>query len=275
MPDLPTIAGGPSETASNPAASEGIVVTADSSAHTKGAWAELVASTAYTSSWMIVQAHSPATANGFLVDIGVGASTAETVLLPNLSFHSPTAGGRETTHTLTLPIGVPAGTRISARCQATTGSGTIRVVVVLIAAPIAAPPTFRRVENCGANPATSVGVVVADPGGVAHTDGAWTELIAATGFNYKWLGLSVYNSSDTGYGGAVSTLIDLAVGGAGSEVAIVNDLVFSGDTITDGTQGEVCFPVAIPAGTRISARNRNKHIVADERLVTLVAYGVG
>lgn len=273
MPDTPTISGGPSETGSNAAASTGVTLTADASSHTKGAWSEVIASTDYAASWLHVMVARIGNAARFLLDIGVGASTAEVVLIPNLHIDCRSTGS-QTARSWLLPIAVPAGTRLSARIQSNGGGNVIPLGITAISAPITAPPPLGRVEALGDDTGTSAGTAL-DPGGVAHTDSGWVQLIASTGFNYRWMCLGVGHGT---FALAASTdwLIDLAVGGSGSEQVFMSDLVFSsGATADSPIPGGMSFPVAVASGSRVSARIRSNNITANERTMEIVAHGVG
>ena len=274
MPDLPTIAGGPSETGSTPASSTGITLTANASANTKAtSWTEVIASTDYASNWLLVMLHQASGSIAYLIDIGVGASTAEHVLIANLYLHAPaitSAGGRA----FLFPVRIPAGTRLSARCQASTGSGTVRIAAAIISSPIGAPPGLTRVETIGANTADSNGVSV-DCGGTANTD-VVGELTAATGFAYRWFCLAVANPTDVAWGGYVSFLVDVMTGAAGSEVPVISDLNIAGASSDDRPNpSAVCFPCAIAAGARVAIRARCSVNTAGDRVLDYVGYGVG
>lgn len=105
-------------------------------------------------------------------------------------------------------------------------------------------------ESVGNDSANSNGTVLtahATPG----TDGAWTQLIAATVNEYETLNIFI------GDGGVVSglQLIDIGIGGAGSEVVIVPDLI----AIVRGTAGRcpyisLTLPINVAKGSRIAAR---------------------
>jgi hypothetical protein len=277
MPDLPTISGGPSETGSSAGSSIGITVSSHASANTKAtAWTELIASTDYAANWLLVhmsQNTQIGASTGTLMDIGVGGSTAEQVLVPNLR-HSMTTAAQVTAASYLMPLRIPAGTRISARAQSTSGGTSVRVTATAISSGIAAPPGFGRVEAAGANTATSLGVSI-DCGGTAHTD-VVGELIASTGFAYRWLMLSVGASSDIITAANTSFLVDICVGAGGSEVPIINDIYFMATSGTDMPHPvSVCFPVAIAAGSRLSARARCSVNTAGDRIIDLAAYGVG
>jgi hypothetical protein len=276
MPDLPTIGGGPSETGSTPGSSTGISMTTGAS-HTKGAtWTELIAATDYASSWLLVSmgvASAFGAASGFLMDIGVGASTAEQTLIPNLHFSMP-ASTTSITQSYLFPLAVPAGTRLSARAQCSTATQTILATVAAIAGPIDGPPGLRRVETIGAVTGTTRGTQL-DMGGSAHTD-VVAQLSAATGFAYRWLCLSAANVGDVVLAANTTFLIDVVTGAGGSEVPVLADIWLSATTTSDFCGPKVtCFPCSIAAGARVAVRGRCSVNTAGDRVLDFVAHGVG
>lgn len=80
----------------------------------------------------------------------------------------------------------------------------------------------------------------------ANTKGSWTEIIASTAEDYECL-LFMFSAATSN----VSYLVDVGIGGAGSEVAIVSDIHTS---IGNNSSEWFSIPRAIPAGTRISVR---------------------
>ena len=274
MPDLPTISGGPAETASSPATSAGNGLTGNATANTKATtWTELMAATTYDSDWLLITLDQVAATSAFLVDIGVGASTAEQVLIGNLYLQSPAAGA-PSARVFLFPLRIAAGSRISARCQSNPGGSSCRIALTAIASGISAPPGLTRVETIGANTADSNGVSV-DPGGTANTD-AIGQLTASSGFAYKWMCLAVGNPTDTAWVAARSFLADVVIGASGSEVEVIGDLAFSGAQNDDHpSPGAVCFPCAIAAGSRVGVRLRCNVTTAGERVLDFVGYGVG
>lgn len=88
-------------------------------------------------------------------------------------------------------------------------------------------------------------------GAAANTKGGWTQVVAATTGDAQWVVLQVlkpYGTSPNSYG------IDIGIGAAGSEVALVSNLTLAG-----GTQPLVAYqlPLTIPAGSRIALRSQN------------------
>lgn len=269
MPDLPTLSGGPSESSTG----AGTTLTAHASNNTKAStWSEVIASTDYASNWVIVQI-APSAANSYLIDVGVGASTAEQTLISNLYCHEPSSSSIGERAFL-FPLRIPAGTRLSARCQSSTGGGQCIISIIVIGSGITAPPGLDRVETLGADTSDSNGVSV-DCGAVSRTD-VVGELIASTGFAYKWMCLAIANPTDVSWVGTTRFLADVCIGAGGSEVAVINDIMISGGSTDDRpSPGAVCFPVAISAGSRVSVRARCAQTVAGDRVLDYVGYGVG
>lgn len=100
--------------------------------------------------------------------------------------------------------------------------------------------------DLGTVAANSTGPILSTAG-TSFVKGAWTQIVASLSQDASWMMffLETINSSGTNYA------VDIGVGGSGSEVAIVSNLLFSGQTA-----GFVryMFPLSIPAGTRVSAR---------------------
>jgi hypothetical protein len=277
MPDISTIGGGPSSVGVNAAATAGITLTSNASAHIKATgYTELIASTAYDSDWLMVQIGANGATGRFAVDIAVGASTAEQIIAPNLMYTTANIANAHDRNYL-FPIRIPLGSRLSARCQANAGGQTINVAARVISTPIDAPPGMGRVESVGVvTSGLTQPTTLADPGGTAHTDGAWTQLIASTAFPYRWMCLTCCNISDTAYAAALSHLLDIGIGAAAAEVEVLSDLHVHGSTGTDHpSTGAVCFPVNIPSGVRVSARHRCSVTTTGDRRLDVAVWGCG
>lgn len=78
---------------------------------------------------------------------------------------------------------------------------------------------------------------------------AWQQIVAATPSDMTWMLLTMQNP----YGGR-ATLMDIATGASGSEVAMISSLALT-DQGTNTTYGcSLLLPFPAPAGTRIAAR---------------------
>lgn len=95
--------------------------------------------------------------------------------------------------------------------------------------------------------AASTDLVALSGGAANNTKGAWTQLLAATAFDAHAM-LLVFNDPDASFNG----LVDIGIGAAGSERVLLPDLYIR--TETNKFVGRLMVPIAIPAGTRLSAR---------------------
>ncbi len=102
-------------------------ITASGTANVMGSWTQVIASTTKRA---VAIGVSLAWGSGVdvLVDVGTGASGAEVVLLPTL-LHAGN-GPRGTWYIFVIEV--PAGTRIAARCQSSTGSATDKIAIHLM-----------------------------------------------------------------------------------------------------------------------------------------------
>jgi hypothetical protein len=224
------------------ASTDGTTVTAGSTGSTKGSYAQIVASTAHDAQGFIVQLGNASTANGYLVDIAVGAAASEQIIVPDIFVRGP----GEQCNTLYVPLPIPAGTRIAARSQAVNGSATIKCIVHLVGVGQGASEPFQKAENWGAVSASSLGTIVTASGTI-NTKGAWAELIAASARDTRHLILLFQSAA------AHRFLIDLGIGAAASEQVLIPNLFHRGSSSTAAT---TIVPVScsIPAGTRVAAR---------------------
>lgn len=97
--------------------------------------------------------------------------------------------------------------------------------------------------------------VTATTDSVAHTMGAWTQVVASTSADIDGfcIGLVAANS---GNGVDTRTLVDVGIGAAASETVIVAGLDFGYQSISTGAPGRTAMniPVHIPASSRIAVR---------------------
>jgi len=106
--------------------------------------------------------------------------------------------------------------------------------------------------------------VVADvtPG----VEGAWVEMIASTNFASTWM--TVHVGSE---GGQDKMEFDVGTGAMGSEVEVISDQHHHGRNNSGGSgRGNwYSFPMTIPAGTRLSMRQKDSTTVSAVKACTL------
>jgi hypothetical protein len=241
-----------------PSTAQGAVVTAHSTIHTKGTYTELIAATAFDSYLVEVfmsEVGAGTTATAALVDIAIGAAASETDIISNLNAGAAAifagANVQPAGQKYTFPLYIPAGSRVSARCQALISSDTVNVLVRLWGGPTAPVWAGQQVTTYGANTATSLGVAVAQ--GVSDAEGSWTEITSSSTAPMSWLSWGVGMNADTTVQGGYNYL-DVGVGSA-TETAVMENFNYrtgTGEQISYA--GSAGAPVSIPAGERIVAR---------------------
>lgn len=158
----------------------GISVTANASANTKGGWVEMISAANNTDligNFSVFFRPNTGTQADFLVDIGLGEAGTEAVVIPNLYVHSNVAD--EGIGRFEIPLGLPTGVKISARCQASSGSAVIPVYIGMSGRSLAQSVPLHRVTAYGADTTNTDGVQVVrstTPGNF----GSWTEIVAST-----------------------------------------------------------------------------------------------
>lgn len=246
-------------------------LTANASANTKGSYVEIEDSTLFNVS-AIMLTFLNSNGGDYLIDIAVGAGGSEQVIISNLLWTASLFTGDNPSHVL-FPIAIPAGTRVSARCQCTTGSRVTTLSVLFIAGSVLAGGKLQRVETSGAATGDSGGTSV-DPGGTINTKGAYSQLSAALVHPIKWIIIAVGNQANT----ARTTcfwLIDIAIGAGGSEQVVIPNLSFISRTEDDMPRPHaVGLPVDIPAGVRLAVRAQCSINDATDRLIDVAVYGV-
>jgi len=231
---------------------DGITVTAGGTAHTKGAWTQLIASTSYDTygMWVAVRGiHVSGSATPYLVDIGVGPSGSEQVLIPNLNVWGAENLG-PSIRAFFFPVYVPAGSRIVARSQSATASKTCAVMVVLDGVPWYGSWGVGPVVDYGTDLAASRGTSVT-PGNGAW--GSWVSL-GTTSRDHTFWTVSMDGLADTSLSGTYY-LVEVGVGPSGAQQSLgfLRIRTTTAELIGDS------FPLflssrPVPAGTQVWVR---------------------
>jgi hypothetical protein len=229
-----------------------VTVTADTAAHTKGAWSELIASTSANASvlFLLVQDISSAGTNtATLVDLATGASGSESAIASDIAVGGAVTTAGPTGICTTIPIKIASGTRLSARIQSViTGGKTATVQAILYnAGDYATAPT--SVDVIGGNTANSRGAAF------SGASGTWVQAIASTTQAYRAVAIvpSMHDSTIS----TIETQLDLGVGASGSEVVFGTTIV--GYNASENVQSSPpylsLFGRNIPAGSRLAVRH--------------------
>lgn len=241
-------------------------ITADASTpHTKGAWVELVASTAFRARRITVEAFgvgSSGAGTSTLLEVGVGAAAAEVVKIPNI-LHGGTLSISGMPCRYEFELDIPAGSRIAMRCQALVLSQQVSVSCRLFASGgVSDSPS--SVTTYGIALATSIGTIPGTPGAI-NTEGSWTQITAGTSEDHGAMSVSIAGSASNTVT-ASSGLLDIGYGGAGSEVVLIPNIPWSAANTEDI---RVLIPaisrVNLPSGTRLAVRIQATSITGNFR----------
>lgn len=248
-------------------ASSIVTVTANSTAHTKGSWTQLIASTTADASYIVIDAgdvSSSGVNTATLLDIGTGASGSESALIENIAIGGAARLAFRAAFAFGVPIKIASGTRIAARIQSLVTGGktaTIRVFTFNLGDYAAAPTS---VDVIGTSTGTSAGTAM------SGASGTWTQVIASTSRAYRAVVL-VPSSSDTAAAN-ITIQLTLGTGASGSEVEFGRMFAQFSDVETAGF-GAAFSPLMagnIPSGTRLAVRHDVATGVSGPYDVTLI-----
>ena len=246
-------------------------------ANTKGVYSQLMASTTFDAAAIMLDVNTNFGDTNYLLDIAVGAAASEQIIFPNLAL----AFNVGMAESILIPIAIPAGSRLSARCQDNFGSSVVRLSGQLFSTSFLNQAPYHTVTQYGAVLTTSAGTI-ADAGAVANTKGVWAQLTASTTQAHSGLIVaSVKSPQSTVVTADYSQLADIGVGAAASEQILIPDLRSlasraPSSTFKGALQPSIwCFPQCdIPAGVRLAVRQLSTSTNAADRANSYVVYGL-
>lgn len=263
--------GGKTETIGDVAAtSRGTVITSSGTANTKGAYTEFVASSEFDASGILIVTTRGIAGSLYLLDLAIGAASSEQVIVENVMYDFGTSAIEG--QSLYIPIGIPQGSRIALRIQASTISATSEVVVTLFSRGFGNYPSYGRSTTYGTDVSDSGGSQV-QPGGTANTKGNFRVIAASTTNDIKAFSIMIGKNANVNLANA-NWLMDFAVGGSGSEVVVLPDLSFCSSATIDKHMPKIFGPfnVNIPAATRITVRAQCTTTNAVDRVFDAAIY---
>ena len=256
-----------------PSASSGVSIDPGGSINTKGPYFTVASGTTFCVNYLTINKETTLRNQQTLFDISIGAPGSEQVVLGNLHH----ANGSETLlaglYSIPIPITIPISTRIAARCQSSVASANTVISLITFGGGFLSPPAPHFTRTYGADPSDSGGTQV-DPGAVVGDKGVYSVLSSATVAPINWMALFIGNQANTAPATARFRL-DISIGNSGSELPIVENLVFGSIAAANGIfPGAFSFPVCIPSSVRVSARASSTIADATDRLFDVVAVGI-
>lgn len=225
-----------------------VSLTASATPHSPGAWVEVDASLSAAADGVTIHidsnVNSGATDTSTLLEIGTGAASSETVW-------ATVAIGYSQRSLYHVPGRIASGTRVAARLRSAVASKAVSGIGFMFQQALT--PGLGAPVTLGADTATSRGAALTAPG-ATNTKGAWTQLSASTPSDIEALAFSAQGNGLTTMANG-GLLLDIGIGGAGSETVLIGDIWLAADTAEFYTvRGPSTYQVSIPAGSRVAAR---------------------
>lgn len=252
----------------------GTVLTGGAANTKASTYTTLIASLGFDATLVVIAVSNSfvsATDTSTLVDIAIGASTAETIIIPDL-LAGWAGGANEDGHPrhYIFPLYIPSGSRISARCGGTQASQTVSVALQVYGGMGDGEDWWcgEQVIAYGINSGSSKGTSVTP--GVSSAEGSWTS-IGTTSQDHQVI-VPGMQLADTN---TVSNGICLDVGIDTTSTAILREnLRALTDTTERLAQMGVWWPLynPIPSGSVLAARASVSSGTADTLDVAL--YGI-
>lgn len=251
----------------------GVAAVAATPAHTKGVYSVLRSALPWDVGGLWLQSHDNGDNASYLVDLSVGATSAEQVAISNLYMAAP-ATDRISGHSLYIPMRFAKGTQLSIRSQSSFASSGIILAAQFMGSTFSGFPGYSRMTTYGADTATTGATVSSlDPGGTANTKSAYQTITASTTNAIKalYLNIDIRNTAAT----SALWRVDIAMGA--SDTIIIPDLTLHADATSDQLANHWIGPffVSIPAGVALKVRAQCSITDATDRVIrAVIIYGL-
>jgi hypothetical protein len=232
-----------------------------------GSYTQLIASTSFDYNEILILSKLNSGSTDATIDLARGSAGNEQFLIDGLRLSLSATAAQFTS--ARLPLRVPRGSRIAAQAHGVTPE----VIIYGISHGPLSTSGYTRAEalNISSNKGTSI-----DAGASANTLTAWSQLVASTSRNYNALMIMTGGAGRTAGTAAASWLIDVGLGGAGSEQTLFKQLLaFEFSSTIFGTEPPSYgpFPCSIPSGSRIASRLQCSTSTSGRRALDVAAYG--
>lgn len=240
----------------------GTTVTAGGSNNTKGNYATL-GTTSFQYDGIELTFSSFSSANRYRIDIAIN-TTADTIIIPDL-FVDCTTNGSSTSTSVFIPISVPTGAAVKARCQSNSASATVNILATGYQTDSKGMRGFARCVSCtdwtNTDPTGSVTLTSTTLTGWAQVQASTTARIAAL--------YAAIDARGVAMTGSVDLLFDIGWGSAGNERQLARFLMRSASA---HQQIFGPFPCDFPSGTRLAFRAQAS--TTDTNTLSMALFGL-
>lgn len=241
-------------------------------ANTKGSWVELSSSISAKCDLMIicVDFNGGSAIRDFAIDIGVGGAGSESVIVSDIA--TQLKGEIGPVVYFQIPIYAASGSRLSARASSNGSGDVLKISALLFSSEFSGAQGLAKVTSFGVTGGGNPSTVAVDAGGTANTKGAWTEIVASTSISINEFTLCHGTNTNNAHGDG-QFLADIAIGGAGSEVIIAENIMMMCVNF-EVARPPIQIQQKIPAGTRIAMRLQSTIIDPTDRVLSFSISGV-
>jgi hypothetical protein len=226
-------------------------VFSSATAHTKGAWTQIIASTSGVSDCLDISIQSVGASGvdtSALFDIAIGASGSEQAIAENIAIGGAAAllVNADLLFRLRIPVFIPAGSRIAIRTQSTqtvVGGKLIGFAVRLNSGPNPSM-TSPKVDVYGTSTVTSTGTQMTTTG--------WVEITSTSLDSYD--SLFVVPSISTATIASGARTLELGIGSSGSEIPLTTFRIYTLNNETIGILDPQLVFGPVVAGTRLATQ---------------------
>lgn len=254
--------------------STGTLVTASATVNAKGDWTSLgQAERSYDLFHVGVGASSAAA--DYVFDVGLSGDGVNWFAIAEDLRLGARKGAADLFLSYTIPVRIPDGFFVGMRCAASTGGSSLRSIIT---AATSTPLSAGSFAKCKAlyTPATSRGTTI-DAGPTANTKPGWTSLgTIGSDETIDAIMIGIGPNADVTRTGSATGLLDIGVGAAGAQYAVIENILWGFTTTSDTPYPSVIgpLPVSIPTGVDIWARMQSTNNAAGDRTIDLAIWGL-
>ena len=230
-------------------------------------WVELEASTVEDYDAFVLYLNFRSTNEDVHVSVAIGDAGSEQVIVDRALYPGRSHHFRMCC-SYWLPISIPAGSRIAVKAvDDTNNAASHNMYMVMHRASGNAAPAFSVFEE--------IGEATIDPGGTENVLSGWAEIASSVAHDYPLITWRLFPVDKT-IGNNINMLYDMAVGAAGNEKLLMQQLyAHMGNGIDTYAPIHIpLFPFGVKAGDRLSWRCQLNSSNAVERNSIMKVWGV-
>jgi hypothetical protein len=217
-------------------------------AHVKGTWVR-VCTVPFDCVGLLITIRNNSSATDYLIDIGIGLSGSQIVVIDNIYYTGPTSSARSKNYF--FPLRLAAGTQVWARSQNATASANCNILASVFGESSKGAPSCNRIHTYGVFPATSSATPLGAP--LANAWGAWTQIVDGTIGKHNWV-MPIVGDADLAVRTSQSFAWMVGIGASGAERVLVPPLMNHASSTAFTNTSFFGFWLAVKHQSRLAGR---------------------